>query len=92
MCLDTECHRCSPTRAFGRVGAPGVGGGAGVVGRWCGHRGRGGGRLADAPLYSPSSRYVLVVYIFLKKKISMSKRVICLYNFYCFVYSQIKSN
>jgi len=33
------------------VGASGVGGGAGMVGRRRGHRVCGGGRLADSPLY-----------------------------------------
>jgi hypothetical protein len=84
MCLDTECHRCSPTRAVGRVGAPGVGGGAGMVGWWRCHRGCGGGRLADAPLYSPSGRYVLVTFRFLKRKVNMSKRVKYLQNFVLF--------
>ncbi len=49
MCLDTECHRCAITRAVGRVGAAGVGGSAGVVGRRRCHRGCGwpcGGRSA----------------------------------------------
>ncbi len=68
MCLDTECNRCTPTRAVGQVGAPGAGGGAGVVGRRRRHRGRGGGRLADASLHETSGRYVLVVYSYLKGK------------------------
>jgi hypothetical protein len=84
MCLDPECNWCPFTRASGRVGAPGVGGGAGVVGRWRRHRGRGGGRLADAPLHYTSGRYFLVVYSYLKRKISMSKLVKYLQNFVLF--------
>jgi hypothetical protein len=68
MCSDTERHGSPSSRAVGRLGAAGVGGGAGVVGRRRCHGGCGGGRLADAPLLSTSGRYVLVVYRFLKGK------------------------
>jgi hypothetical protein len=66
MCLDPECHRCEVTTAVGRVGPPGAGGGASVVGRRRRYRGRGGGRLADAPLFQTSGRYVLVLLSYLK--------------------------
>jgi len=68
MCLDPKCNWCTPTRAIGRVGAPGAGGGAGAVGRRCCHRGHGGGRLADAPVFQTSGRYVLVLLSYLKGK------------------------
>ncbi len=66
MCLDPECHRCEVTTAVGWVGPPGAGGSASVVGRRRRPRGRGGGRLADAPLFQTSGRYVLVLLSFLK--------------------------
>ncbi len=66
MCLDPERHRCEATPAVGGVGPPGAGGGASVVGRRRRHRGRGGGRLADAPLFQTSGRYVLVLLSYLK--------------------------
>jgi hypothetical protein len=68
MCSDTERHGSASSRAVGWLGAAGVGGGAGVVGRRHCHGGCGGGRLADTPLLSTSGRYVLVVYRFLKGK------------------------
>jgi len=66
MCLDPECHRCQVTTAVGRVGQPGAGGVASMVGRRRRCSGRGGGRVADAPLFQTSSRYVLVLISYLK--------------------------
>jgi hypothetical protein len=71
MFLDTERLGSPSSRAVGRLGAAGVGGGAGVVGRRRCHGGCGGSRLADAPLLSTSGRYVLVEYRFLKGKVNM---------------------
>jgi hypothetical protein len=61
MCLDPECHWCEATPAVGGVGPPGAGCGADMVGRRRRYRGCGGGRVADAPLFPTSSRYVLVL-------------------------------
>jgi hypothetical protein len=57
-----ERYGSPSTRAVGRVGAAGAGGGAGVVGRRRCHGGSGGSCLADAPLPAPSSYYVLVMF------------------------------
>jgi len=61
MCLAPECYWCSATTAVGHLGQPGAGGVASVVGRRRRCSGRGGGRVADAPLLQTSSRYVLVL-------------------------------
>jgi hypothetical protein len=66
MCLAPERYRCAVTTAFGQLGQPGAGGVASVVGRRRRCSGRGGGRVADAPLLSTSSRYVLVLISYLK--------------------------
>ena len=66
MCLASERDRCEAPTAVGRVGSPGAGGGASVVGRRRRYRGRGCGRLADAPLFQTSGRYVLVLLSYLK--------------------------
>ena len=63
MCLDSERDRCEAPTAVGRMGQPGAGGVASMMGRRRRCSGRGGGRVADAPLLSTSSRYVLVLII-----------------------------
>ena len=66
MCLAPERYWCSVTTAVGQLGQPGAGGVASLVGRRRRCSGRGGGRVADAPLLSTSSRYVLVLISYLK--------------------------
>jgi hypothetical protein len=61
MCLAPERYWCAATTAVGQLGQPGAGGVASVVGRRRRCSGRGGGRVADAPLFQTSSRYVLVL-------------------------------
>jgi hypothetical protein len=66
MCLAAERYRCAVTTTSGHLGEPGAGGVDRLVGRQrrcCGH---GSGCVADAPLFQASSRYVLVLIIFLK--------------------------
>jgi hypothetical protein len=68
MCLASKRNRCPVTPTRGHLGQPGAGGADRLVGRRrrsCGH---GGGCLADAPLLSPSSRYFLVLIIYLKSR------------------------
>jgi hypothetical protein len=64
MCLAAERYRCSV--ASGHLGQPGAGSIASLVGRRRCCRGHSGGCVADAPLFSPSSRYVLVLISYLK--------------------------
>jgi hypothetical protein len=74
MFLDPERHGCQITTAVGRVGQPGAGGVASVVGRRRRYRGCGGGRVADAPLLQTSSRNVLVLLSYLKVgRVNMSR-------------------
>ncbi len=73
MCLASERDRCEAPTAVGRVGQPGAGGVASMVGRRRRCSGRGGGRVADAPLFPTSSRYVLVLISYLK-----FRKLICL--------------
>jgi hypothetical protein len=64
--LAPECYWCAATTAAGQLGQPGAGSVASLVGRWRRSSGHGGGRLADAPLLSLSSRYILVLISYLK--------------------------
>jgi len=66
MCLATERYWCAATTAFGQLVQPGAGGVVSLVGRRRCCSGHSGGRVADAPLLSPSSRYVLVLISYLK--------------------------
>ena len=68
MCLAPERDRCPVTTTSGHLGEPGAGGVDRLVGRRRRCRGHGGGCVADAPLLSPSSRYFLVLIIYLKSR------------------------
>ena len=74
MCLAAECNRRQVASTCGHLGQPGAGGVASVVGRQRRYRGRGCGRLADAPLFQTSGRYVLVLLRYLKfRKLKVPK-------------------
>ncbi len=66
MCLAAERYWCSATTAVGQLGQSGAGGVASLVGRRRRSSGHSGGCVADAPLLSTSSRYVLVLISYLK--------------------------
>jgi hypothetical protein len=66
MCLAAERYRCAATTTSGHLGEPGAGGVDRLVGRRrrsCGHS---CGRVADAPLLSPSGCHLLVLISHLK--------------------------
>jgi hypothetical protein len=66
MCLAPERDRCAVITASGHLGQPGAGGVDSLVGRRRRCRGYSGGCVADAPLLSTSSRYVLVLISYMK--------------------------
>jgi hypothetical protein len=66
MFLATERYRCEATTTSGHLGEPGAGGVDRLVGRRRRCRCDGSGCVADAPLLSPSGRYVLVLISHLK--------------------------
>jgi hypothetical protein len=68
MCLAAECYRCPVTTARGHLGQPGAGGVDRLVGRRRRSCGYGGGCVADVPILSSSSRYFLVLIIYLKSR------------------------
>ena len=66
MCLAAECNRCQVASTRGHLGQSGAGGADRLVGRRRRSRGHGGGSVADAPLFPPSSRHFLVMIRHLK--------------------------
>jgi hypothetical protein len=75
MCLAAERDWCVATTTSGHLGEPGAGGVDRLVGRRRCCRGHGGCCVADALLLSPSSRYFLVLIIYLKsRKLTINHR------------------